>query len=236
MGPPQHVDYGQGYDPSTTNSTADGVHPIITRPRAVPAAGGCSVLVTAMNNMLSPTYSTANRPRTDWDVETRPPSSGARNAAEKKVPTITETTWPPTTRRGAGGVTVGGNENDEGGGCDGDDYGGLERHVDYQQNNQQGHHGQRTLEQVAPPVLPELPVNQPASLRQALRRSRYAKLAHHKQVGILIAGKEICLSPAGFRILWTGLAGTALEAERVATVRVTCRARLTIGRKLRSGR
>lgn len=71
--------------------TAAQLESWIMRPRAVPAAGGCSELVTTITRMLTPTHmaaSTSNRMRGSAVKVSR---MGICNTRENAVPTMTAT-------------------------------------------------------------------------------------------------------------------------------------------------
>ena len=56
--------------------TDDQLHPCITSPRAAPAAGGCSVSVTTISTMLSPSVRAATALRMDGEDSTIAEISG----------------------------------------------------------------------------------------------------------------------------------------------------------------
>ena len=148
--------------PISTNKAAEGSHPWTTRPRAVPAAGACSVFVKTMIKVLRPTASTAMKSRAKGDPSANSPNPGMRYRAENAAPTITADDVSSHNPLGMRCLAVGPHEYDEGAGRNGDDDRGPEHHVDDQQDQKQGQCGQRALEKVVLPVSPELSIDQPS--------------------------------------------------------------------------
>ena len=87
--------------------TADSVQPGIKRPRAVPAAGGCSVFVNTMMKMLTPTDRAAAISRIMRNSSEAVSNAGICKANANIVPTMTATICPPITLRGEAATLFG---------------------------------------------------------------------------------------------------------------------------------
>ena len=177
--------------PNSTNRTADGVHPMTTSPRAVPAAGGCSVFVKTISRMLRPTDITPMKSRAKCDVAVSSPNPGIKYTRENTVPTITATTCPPMTRR----LAVWRHEDNESGRCYRDNDRGPKHHVYHQQDDQQRQCGQQALEQVVSPVAAKPSVNQSALEHKAAKRPPFVQLAHHDMSCIIPPQPEMRFGP-----------------------------------------
>jgi hypothetical protein len=79
----------------------------MTRPSAVPAAGGCSVLVTTITRIPMPTAKAAIISRMNLESSEAYPNAGISSNPEKIEPVITATTCPPMTLLGEAATLLG---------------------------------------------------------------------------------------------------------------------------------
>lgn len=77
-------------------------------PRAVPAAGGCSVSVSSMSTIPMPTESAAEMSVTSWTSPADDSSAGVASNGAIRPPTVTAIRCPPMTWRGEATTLRGG--------------------------------------------------------------------------------------------------------------------------------
>ena len=113
------------------------LNPSKISPSAVPAAGGCSVLVTTISSMLIPNDNAAMTSNTILFPATIGFRKDECRIMVSKPPIRTATMWPPMTLRGGGCNTVGYDENDKGCGRNGNHNSSIKNSVFYVKDNQE---------------------------------------------------------------------------------------------------